>query len=121
MIGVAAGLLLPALLVCRPVSAQPAAIFSAECHELREKLLQADIDPDVNTVIEVVGPVADVDFDGALAYIVACAPPDPLVLCVTYTTGGWQPGDIVGISGTYRQVDPDHIMLDPCLHAPPDR
>ncbi len=120
-VGLAAGLLLTASIGSEPAAAQPAATFSAACHELRDKIRHADIDPDVNTVIEVIGPVADVEFDGALAYIVACAPPDPLVLCVTYTTGDWQPGDVVGISGTYRQIDPDHIVLDPCLHAPPDR
>lgn len=120
-LGVASGLLLIMSIGPDPVAAQPAATFSAACHELRQSIRDADIDPDRNTVIEVIGPVADVDFDGALAYIVACAPPDPLVLCVTYTTGDWQPGDIVGISGTYRQIDPDHIVLDPCLHAPPDR
>jgi hypothetical protein len=49
-----------------------------------------------------------------------CSPPDPQVLCVTYSTGGRKAGDTVVLSGTYSPRGPDHILLDPCLHSATD-
>ena len=60
-----------------------------------------------------------VEFDGTLAYLVLCAPPDPQVLCVTYATNGLEVGDAVIASGNYRRPDPDYVLLDPCLASQP--
>lgn len=61
-----------------------------------------------------------VQFDGALAYLGVCAPPDPQVLCVTYSTNGRTTGDVVVVSGAYSERGPNHVQLDPCLHFQPD-
>ena len=100
------------------IEAQPAPSFRSTCQDLRASIRKLDPKPDDYLVIEVVGPLADVQSDGVLAYMLMCSPPDPQVLCVTYSAGGRKKGDQVILAGTYGERGPDHIMLDPCLHHP---
>jgi hypothetical protein len=99
--------------------AQPEPSFRSTCRDLRASVRQLDSADDALVTIQVVGPLTAVHFDGAVAYMGMCSPPDPQVLCVTYSTDGWKKGDVVVLSGTYSQRGPDHILLDPCLHSPP--
>jgi hypothetical protein len=112
---------LVALVTATTVEAQPAPSFRATCQDLRASLKKLSPKPDDYFTIEVVGPLAEVHSDGVLVYMLMCAPPDPQVLCVTYSTSGRKKGDRVVLAGTYGERGPDHIMLDPCLHHPADR
>ena len=98
---------------------QPAPSFHATCGDLRSKA--ATLKPDAETLvtIEVEGALRGVHFDGALAYLLLCAAPDPQLLCVTYATGGRKVGDRATVTGAFSQRDADHILLDPCLASPP--
>ena len=102
------------------VRAQPEPSFRSTCRDLRENVQSSNIEKAEIAVIEVVGPLRDVQFDGTLTYMLMCSQPDPEVLCVTYSPDGRKAGDVVALSGTFSQQGPDHILLDPCLHSPPD-
>jgi hypothetical protein len=101
--------------------AQPEPSFRAGCGELRAAIARLDRSSDGLITIEVEGVLRDARSGGALAYLLMCAPPDPLVLCITYSTGGRKAGDHAVITGNFTQRDPDHVLLDPCLPAPSDR
>lgn len=100
-----------------PALAQPAPTFLAECGELREAIAGHALDETVLHTIEVKGEITRIATDGAVVYVLVCAPPDPRVLCVTYEDNGRKVGDTVIVSGGYSQPDPDHVLLDPCLHS----
>lgn len=70
----------------------------------------------ITMVIE--GRLSDVQWDGALAYLVMCEAPGVMVMCVTYETNGMEPGDDVLFAGGYAQVGPAQVILDPCLATP---
>ncbi len=95
--------------------AQPEPSFRARCGELRAAIARLDASGEALITIEVEGVLRDARSDGALAYLLMCAPPDPLVLCVTYSTGGRKAGDRTVVTGNFTQRDPDHVLLDPCL------
>ena len=101
------------------VRAQPEPSFRSDCRDLRTAIESLEPTDDELLVIQVVGEVTAVQFDGALAYMTMCSSPDPQVLCITYSTGGREIGDTVEFSGTYSRPGPDHVLLDPCLHSPP--
>jgi len=100
--------------------AQPAPSLRSSCAELRQGIAALDPDPEKLVTIQVVGAVTAVQSDGALAYLAMCAPPEPQVLCVTYTTGNWKIGDRVVLSGSLSRPSPNHVLLDPCLHSRPE-
>ncbi len=100
--------------------AQPAPSLRSTCADLRAGVRSLDLDGEKLVVIQVVGTLTTVQTDGALAYMAMCAPPDPQVLCVTYTTGDRKIGDRVVLSGAVTQPGPNHVLLDPCLHSPPE-
>ena len=112
---------LVALATATAVEAQPAPSFRSTCQDLRASVRKLNPKPDDYFTIEVVDALADVHSDGVLVYMLMCLPPDPQVLCVTYSTSGRKKGDRVVLAGTYSERGPDHIMLDPCLHHPSDR
>jgi hypothetical protein len=112
---------LAALATSTAVEAQPAPSFRSTCGELRASIQQLDPKPDDYFTIEVVGTLTNVQSDGVLAYMLMCSPPDPQVLCVTYSTSGRKKGESVILAGTYSERGPDHIMLDPCLHLSPEQ
>lgn len=99
---------------------QPEPSFQAGCGELRRALASLDPAGEEQITIQVVGTLTMVESDGALVYLALCAPPDPQVLCITYSTGGREIGDAVVVTGNYNQPGPDHVLLDPCLHFLPD-
>jgi len=101
--------------------AQPAPSFLAKCSELRKAV--ANLKPkdgEELITIEVDGELTTVKSDRGLVYLLMCRAPDPQVLCVTYETNGRKPGDRVILTGSYSQRGPNHILLDPCLHNPPE-
>jgi hypothetical protein len=100
--------------------AQPAPSFRASCDTLRASIRELAPKPDDYFTIEVVGTLAEVQSDGVLVYMLMCAPPDPQVLCVTYSTNDRKKGDRAILAGTYSERGPDHVMLDPCLHHAPE-
>jgi hypothetical protein len=110
-----------ALAIRTTAEAQPRPSFRAACQDLRASIRKLAPKPDDYLTIDVVGTLRDVQSDGALVYMLMCAPPDPQVLCVTYSTSGRKKGDKVVLAGTYSQRGPDHLMLDPCLHHPADK
>lgn len=70
---------------------------------------------DSRITLSIVGELSAVEFDGTLAYLVMCREPGIQVLCVTYSTNGMQPGDIVLFGGGYKRLGAKQVMLDPCL------
>ncbi len=111
---------LAALAASSAAEAQPAPSFRASCGDLRASLRALDPKPDDYFTIEVVGTLREVQSDGVLVYMLMCAPPDPQVLCVTYSADERKKGDPVILAGTYSERGPDHMMLDPCLHHAPE-
>jgi hypothetical protein len=111
---------LVALALSTTAEAQPAPSFRSSCQDLRASIAKLDPGAEDYFTVEVVGTLRDVQSDGVLAYMIMCSPPDPQVLCVTYTTGDRKKGDSVILAGTYSQRGPDHVMLDPCLHHSPE-
>jgi hypothetical protein len=100
--------------------AQPAPSFLAKCGELRKEIGKLKKSDEELITIEVEGELTTVKSDGGLVYLLMCRAPDPQVLCVTYETNGRKPGDRVILTGSYSQRGPNHILLDPCLHNPPE-
>ena len=100
--------------------AQPEPSFHATCGDLRAALETLDGEDDQLVTIQIEGTLTAVESDGALVYMGLCGPPDPGVLCVTYADGGRRVGDLVVVSGNHSRYGPDHVLLDPCLHFPPD-
>jgi hypothetical protein len=107
------------VLIPATVRAQPEPSFRSTCADLRSAIGELGRTDEELITIEVVGPLTGVEFDGTLAYLTMCAPPDPAVLCVTYGTGGLDVGDVTALSGSFSQRGPDHVLLDPCLSSPP--
>jgi hypothetical protein len=107
---------LVALALSATAEAQPAPSFRSSCQDLRASIAKLAPGAEDYFTVEVVGTLRDVQSDGVLAYMIMCSPPDPQVLCVTYTAGDRRKGDRVILAGTYSQRGPDHVMLDPCLH-----
>jgi hypothetical protein len=66
---------------------------------------------------QVVGRLEFVSKTESVALLGMCGPPNPRVLCVTYSTDDWKVGDTAMISGAFGEDRPDYIKLDPCLHA----
>lgn len=100
--------------------AQPEPSFRSTCADLRAALKTLEGQDDQLVTIQIEGTLQTVQSDGALVYMGLCAPPDPQVLCVTYTDDGRRAGDVVLVSGNYSRYGPDHVLLDPCLHSPPE-
>lgn len=111
-------LLASALLLGSNVTAasQPDASFRSSCGDLRASLAKLDLGDARLVVIQVLGRLTAVRFDGALAYLSVCSPPDPQVLCITYSTNDRKVGDEIVLSGAYEPRGSDRILLDPCLH-----
>jgi hypothetical protein len=104
-----------------PAYSQPAPIFHVGCGELRDAIARHGIDGSELTTIRVEGRITAIDDIGSVVFVLICDLPDPRVLCVTYGTNGNQVGDRVVVGGGFGPQDPDHIMLDPCLHGSPEQ
>ncbi len=91
---------------------QPAQRF-ARCEELRP-MAEGMGDKDESRIdLWLEGELTLVRSDGALWYMVMCR--DLRVMCVTYEQNEMKVGDKVYFKGGYRQLDPNHAVLDPCL------
>ena len=75
-------------------------------------------DDDGRISMTVRGRLSVVEFDGTLAYLIMCEEPEARVLCVTYQTGGFKPGETVVFGGGFQSAGENRIMLDPCLASP---
>lgn len=100
--------------------AQPEPSFRAGCHELRGALQALAGREGELVTIQVEGRLTMVRTGAGLTYLGLCRAPDPQVLCVTYDDNGGKAGDHVVVSGSWEQIGPDHVKLDPCLHHAPE-
>lgn len=75
--------------------------------------------PDYNgrITMNITGAIIENHWDGALAYLIMCAPEGIQVMCVTYA-----PQEITGeeimFAGGYNRYSDTQILLDPCLVYP---
>lgn len=86
----------------------------ATCENLAEWAGKAP-STDARISMSIRGALSAVESDGALAYLVMCELPGFQVMCVTYSTNGMAPGDVVLFAGGYQRVGERQVMLDPCL------
>lgn len=66
------------------------------------------------------GELTAVGADDALAYLIMCRPHEIQVMCVTYSVGDFEPGDVAVFAGGFIRAGDRRIMLDPCLASPAD-
>lgn len=92
---------------------QPAKSW-AGCGEVRA-MSAALLATETRIDLSVTGKLTSIRTDGVLWYLTLCSSPDVRILCVAYNDNGMRPGDKVFAKGGYTRVDPDHVMLDPCL------
>jgi hypothetical protein len=80
----------------------------------------ADRAPATNAriTLAVRGKLAEVSWNGVLAYLVMCDAPGTQVVCVTYQTNGMKAGDVVIFGGGYERRGAKHVVMDPCLASP---
>ncbi|MGL5361265.1 MAG: hypothetical protein ACRDBH_00170 [Bosea sp. (in: a-proteobacteria)] len=90
----------------------PPAIATCETLEAALKGFRA---PQRRVDLWVSGALTIVHTDGALWYLVICSQPGVQVMCVTYSDNGMKKGERVTIRGSFEQLDPRHVRLDPCL------
>jgi hypothetical protein len=114
------GLLAAVMLPATSPHAQPEPSFRAGCGTLREALKTLAGREGELVTIQVEGALTMVRSGAGLTYLGLCRAPDPQVLCVTYDSNGRMAGERVVVSGSWEQVGPDHVKLDPCLHHPPE-
>lgn len=91
----------------------------ATCETIKNWINHAPATDDRIT-LTIAGPLAAVQWDGTLAYLVMCEEKDVQVMCVTYSKEGRHVGDTVLFAGGYARYGARRIMLDPCLAAPVD-
>lgn len=89
----------------------------ATCETIKHWIDRAPATDDRIT-LTITGPLAAVQWDGTLAYLVMCDEKDVQVMCVTYSKEGRHVGDTVLFAGGYARYGARRIMLDPCLAAP---
>jgi len=93
----------------------------AQCHEIKDLIRNVPTPQGLERIdFAAVGPLSLVQFDGILAYMGICSEPDAKVLCVTYSTNDMKIGDIVNVTGSYRKMALNYVVLDPCLAMRPD-
>ncbi len=63
------------------------------------------------------GEIVESHWDGALAYLIMCAPEEVQVMCVTYYPKEAGSGT-VRFAGGYNRVGARQVILDPCLVYP---
>ena len=105
----------------RETFAQPAPSIYTTCDGLVADLAGFDPPEGDLVVIEVTGRLEVAEVGDGLAYMGVCGNDAPKVMCVTYKLNGFAVGDQVTVTGSYRRLAPDFIVLDPCLNSPPGR
>jgi len=63
----------------------------------------------------ITGPLVSISEDEALAHLIMCEPAGVQVMCVTYGTGDFAPGEVATFAGGFSRAGEGRIMLDPCL------
>jgi hypothetical protein len=89
----------------------PAKSF-AQCDQVRP-MSENLRDPGFRIDLSATGKLTLVKTDGALWYLVICS--DVRIMCVTYQSNDMKVGDVVKMQGAYQRLDPNHVLLDPCL------
>jgi hypothetical protein len=93
----------------------------ARCNEVKDVIRDAPSPSGLDRIdFSAAGALSLVYFDGVLAYVGICDEPDAKVLCVTYSTNGLGIGDPVIVTGSYRKMAPNFVILDPCLTNRPE-
>lgn len=93
---------------------------SAQCHEIKDMIRNVPTPSGLERIdFSAVGALSLVYFDGVLAYMGICDEPDAKVLCVTYSTNDLKVGETVVVTGSYRKMAPNYVILDPCLTSRP--
>lgn len=109
------------LLFAAGACAQPAPSLYTTCEKLVEDLTDFHPPEGDLVVIEVTGRLEVAETGDGLAYMGVCGNQAPKVMCVTYKLNGFDVGDRVTVTGSFRRLEPDFIVLDPCLNSPPGR
>jgi hypothetical protein len=93
----------------------------ARCHEIEDEIRNVPTPSGLDRKdFSAVGALSLVHFDGVLAYLGICNEPDAKVLCVTYSTNDLKVGDTVIVTGSYRKMAANYVVLDPCLTSRPE-
>ncbi|MEZ0170711.1 hypothetical protein [Microvirga sp. TS319] len=93
----------------------------ARCSEIKDVIRDVPTPPGLDRIdFSAVGALSLVHFDGVLAYMGICTEPDAKVLCVTYSTNDLKVGEIVILTGSYRKMAANFVVLDPCLARRPE-
>lgn len=93
----------------------------ARCNEIKDVIRDVPTPSGLDRIdFSAVGALSLVHFDGVLAYMGICEELDAKVLCVTYSTNDLKPGDAVIVTGSYRKMAANFVILDPCLTSRPE-
>jgi hypothetical protein len=93
----------------------------ARCNEIKDVIRDVPTPSGLDRIdFSAVGALSLVHFDGVLAYMGICEEPDVKVLCVMYSTNDLKPGDTVIVTGSYRKMAENFVILDPCLTSRPE-
>ncbi len=93
----------------------------ALCHEIEDVIRNVPTPSGLDRIdFSAVGALSLVHFEGVLAYMGVCNEPDAKVLCVTYSTNDLNVGDTVIVTGSYRKMAANFVILDPCLTSRPE-
>jgi hypothetical protein len=93
----------------------------ARCDEVKDVIRDVPTPSGLDRIdFSAAGALSLVHFDGVLAYMGICDEPDAKVLCVTYSTNDRKVGDPVIVTGSYRKMAPNFVILDPCLTSRPE-
>jgi hypothetical protein len=92
----------------------------ARCDEIKDVIRDVPSPSGLDRIdFSAVGALSLAHFDGVLAYMGICDEPDAKVLCVTYSTNDRKVGDTVIVTGSYRKMATNFVILDPCLTSRP--
>jgi hypothetical protein len=93
----------------------------ARCDEVKDVIRDVPTPSGLDRIdFSAAGALSLVHFDGVLAYMGICDEPDAKVLCVTYSTNDLKIGDPVIVTGSYRKMAANFVILDPCLTSRPE-
>jgi hypothetical protein len=93
----------------------------ARCDEVKDVIRDVPSPSGLDRIdFSALGVLSLVHSDGVLAYMGICDEPDAKVLCVTYSTNDLKISNTVIVTGSYRKMAPNFVILDPCLTSRPE-
>jgi len=93
----------------------------ARCHEIEDVIRNVPTPSGLDRIdFSAVGALSLAHFNGVLAYMGICNELDAKVLCVTYSTNDLKVGDTVIVTGSYRKMAANYVVLDPRLASRPE-